>query len=373
MTNARIAIIGAGLSGLYAAYLLEQLGCHDYFILEARDLAGGRILSAAPPQSEKAAPAHADTLLNRFDLGPTWFWPAMQPELAALVDDLGLECFEQFEQGDMLIERSPNTPAMRSRGYVNAPPSMRLNGGMMALIEALLSRIDASKVLTGHKLCSLTARDECIELEARDAKAAPSHWRAEYVLLAMPPRLVQQHIVFQPALPPQLSAQWRDTATWMAPHAKYVAVYDSAFWRNNGLSGQARSAHGPMVEIHDASMPDGNAALFGFIGVPATNRQQISDSMMRQYCRAQLARLFGPEAANPVVEFLKDWAVDSLTATALDSTGGGEHPLAPPVTPDSGPWQQRVIGIASEWSPGFPGYLAGAIEAAAVGVAKIKH
>lgn len=36
MKAARIAIIGGGLSGLYAASLLEQRGIEDYVLFEAR-------------------------------------------------------------------------------------------------------------------------------------------------------------------------------------------------------------------------------------------------------------------------------------------------------------------------------------------------
>jgi monoamine oxidase len=39
-----VVIIGAGISGLYAAMLLEKAGV-DYVILEARDRTGGRVLS----------------------------------------------------------------------------------------------------------------------------------------------------------------------------------------------------------------------------------------------------------------------------------------------------------------------------------------
>lgn len=35
MHTARIAIVGAGLAGLYAAYLLEQRGITDYVVLGA--------------------------------------------------------------------------------------------------------------------------------------------------------------------------------------------------------------------------------------------------------------------------------------------------------------------------------------------------
>lgn len=43
MIQTRIAIIGAGLSGLYDAYLLEQANISDYLVLEARERLGGQI------------------------------------------------------------------------------------------------------------------------------------------------------------------------------------------------------------------------------------------------------------------------------------------------------------------------------------------
>ena len=45
MRHVHTVIVGAGLSGLYAAYLLERQGRQDYVLLEARDVLGGRIAS----------------------------------------------------------------------------------------------------------------------------------------------------------------------------------------------------------------------------------------------------------------------------------------------------------------------------------------
>ena len=53
MQNLPIAILGGGLSGLYAAFLLEQRGI-DYILLEARDRLGGRI-AVAKSSSNKAS------------------------------------------------------------------------------------------------------------------------------------------------------------------------------------------------------------------------------------------------------------------------------------------------------------------------------
>ena len=154
----------------------------------------------------------------------------------------------------------------------------------------------------------------------------------------------------------------------MAPQAKYVAVYDTPFWREQALSGSARSSVGPMGEIHDISMPGGHAALSGFLGVPARVRRQVTDEVLRAHCRTQLARLFGKRAGTPVGEALKDWAADPLTATDDDQDAAGHHAAAPSRSADEGAWQGRLVGIGSEWSLQFPGYLAGAVDAAERGL-----
>lgn len=363
--RARVAIVGGGLSGLVAAFQLERLGARDFVLFEGRPALGGRILSV------DAAGAAVDPLvpaLDRFDLGPSWFWPEVQPQLDRLVDTLGLQRFEPFEDGDLLVERSQREPPLRMSGYASSPPSMRLVGGTGALVAALGRRLDPGRVLGGHTVRGLRGGTSEVELDVETAAGAFATWRAEQVLLALPPRLAAGRIAFTPPLPPALARAWQATATWMAPHAKYVAIYDTPFWREQGLSGAARSAHGPMAEIHDVSMPGGQAALFGFLGVPARVRREVGDEVLCAHCRAQLRRLFGDRAATPVADALKDWAADPLTATDDDQDPSGQHADAPPAAADGGPWQGRLTGIGSEWSPQFPGYLAGAVDAALRGV-----
>lgn len=371
MNKARIAIIGAGLSGLYAAYLLQKQGI-DYVLLEARDRIGGRIHSVA---ADGQSITDMKDISDRFDLGPSWFWPGYQPQLGQLVQELGLKSFAQFEDGDMLIERSPNTAPMRMQGYVSSPTSMRLVGGMATLTEALYHRLDSNRVLMGHKVCQLRKSEMAIELEVEliatdddQSQHRMTTWQVSQVLLALPPRLVEQNIEFTPALPDDLARQWRSTATWMAPHAKYFAIYDTPFWRDQGLSGSANSTVGPLTEIHDASAANGHAALFGFFGIAPEVRQSVSEDELKLYCRAQLARLFGTQAQKPVADFFKDWSQDAFTATSIDAQSGGQHPHPPAATATTGVWQDNLIGIGSEWSRQSPGYVAGAVEAASVAV-----
>ncbi|MEX3937798.1 flavin monoamine oxidase family protein [Paraburkholderia phymatum] len=373
MKATRIAIIGGGLSGLYAALLLEQQGIEDYVLLEARSTFGGRILSVSPAGMDEAGQDTSDTI-DRFDLGPTWFWPALQPQLDRLVDGLALERFEQHEAGGMIIERSPHEVPLRvDSGYAASPPSMRLVGGMNALIAALRKKLPQERLAAGHRVRRVRHAGQHIEVDAEDLQDRLVTFHVQFVLLAVPPRLATSTIDFTPALPDSTSRAWSNTATWMASHAKYVAVYDRPFWRDRGLSGEARSAVGPLAEIHDASMPDGSAALFGFFGIPARTRKRVSEKELMLHSRAQLKRIFGAGAERPKAELIKDWAADPLTATTVDLDGTAGHGTAPRAIVASGPWHGRLAGIASEWSARFPGYVAGAIDAATLGVQEAIH
>ena len=359
MTSTRIAILGAGLSGLLTARALHRQGIHDFVLLEARSAMGGRITSFQSPANSTPATA----LLHRFDLGPSWYWPDFQPDLHALIEHLGLATFAQFDEGDMVIEQSAQSAPMRVPGYAQSPPSMRLLGGIEALVDALQAEVPPHQIRTGHTVRSLRADGAQVHLTSADTLGQDHHWQAEHVLMALPPRLAVAQLQWQPPLPADLHTAWQRTPTWKAPHAKYVAVYETPFWREQGLSGQARSARGPLAEIHDLSQPGGGAALFGFVGVPAAVRATVSEDVLRQHCRAQLARLFGPAAAHPVADALKDWTRDPLTATAQDQSSAGHHAAAPAAFTSEGSWAGRIVGIGSEWSPQYPGYLAGALDA----------
>lgn len=354
MIKRQVAIIGAGVSGLYAAWLLQKAGI-DYVVLESRNRVGGRVLSSAAEGG---------------DLGATWFWPAIQPMLSGLLAELGLEVFSHQEMGDMLFERSMDASS-RHPGFVSSPAPARVRGGMSKFTDALLSRLEPERIVMDIQVKQIEQCNGTLTIYGHSPDKPPMTLRAGHILLALPPMLAA-HIAFTPALPDPLLQAWRNTGTWMAPHAKYVAHYSRDFWKAKGLSGEARSSVGPMVEIHDVSEPDGVHSLFGFIGLPYNARQSVGETALREACREQLKRLFGPEALHPHAEFFKDWAADPFTATSRDLILQAGHSV-PPAGANDGPWQHLLTGIASEWSTAFPGYLAGTIDAAAEGVQRLSQ
>lgn len=108
-----IIIVGAGLSGLYAASLLTSKGI-DCRVLEARGRIGGRVLKGEVLGKSE---------IGEYDLGPTWFWPQYETVISRLVNELHLKTFEQHTEGAILFEQSQTAPIQRRMLPEGAVPS----------------------------------------------------------------------------------------------------------------------------------------------------------------------------------------------------------------------------------------------------------
>ncbi|PWK58157.1 flavin monoamine oxidase family protein [Roseicyclus mahoneyensis] len=334
-----VIILGGGLSGLRLASLLHHAGL-SFQLFEARPLWGGRIAVLAAKG-------------GRVDLGPSWFWPG-QRRIERLVEDLGLKSFDQHAEGDILFETAAGV-VQRGAGFGSMEGSLRVEGGTRSLIEGLVARLPAERLHLSHK--AVAVGDGTVQL------SDGTHHSARHVVLALPPRLAAT--LMQDASWPDATRQsLAAIPTWMAGHAKFVAVYARPFWRDAGLSGDAISRFGPLAEIHDASGADGRpAALFGFLGVPAKARAARTEEITAQ-ALVQLARLFGPDAARPVQTALQDWAREPLTATAADQTPPLGHPAYGLPRGLSDILGHRLHLCATETAPDNGGLMEGALAAA---------
>lgn len=351
---APIVIVGAGVSGLVAANLLERSGLGlDVMLLDARARIGGRVFGLDTADG-----------LHRFDLGPAWVWPQANPRLASWLHSLGLHVFEQHTRGATLVELPSNAVQRHATGFAQQPPSMRVVGGLSALTDALRARLQRTQLVLGAQVRSLQLQpDGGVGLEVERAEQVTT-LTASSVVLAMPPRLLASGLRWSPPLPGALQQRWADAPTWMAGHAKLLAVYATPFWRAAGLSGSAFSQAGPLAEVHDASDAEGrHAAVFGFVGVPAPMRRRVGRQALINAALAQLARLFGPEALLPQSVQLQDWADEAGTATPADALPVSAHPDPVSVALPA-PWRGCIALAGSEFAPDFAGYLEGAVRAA---------
>jgi monoamine oxidase len=194
------------------------------------------------------------------------------------------------------------------------PAEHRLVGGAQPLAEALADGLPDDSIAYAQRVTAVAEReDDGLAVTVADADGQTTELHARFVLLAVPPRLAQQRITFSPALPDDLVAIMRATPTWMGSAIKCVAVYDSPFWRRDGWSGLAFSEPGPLREVHDGCTDDGSvAALWGFVS-PLDAFREIGPEERTELALAQLARLFGPPAADPVQYVERDWSGDPNT------------------------------------------------------------
>lgn len=344
-------IVGGGLCGLALADALEAKG-QDYLLVEARSRFGGRILS----EYHKGA---------GFDLGPAWFWPG-QPLMANLVQRLGLKQFDQYADGILSFE-DERGQVQRGRGFSSMQGSWRVQGGLGTLSDGLARHLPSGRTRLNTAVEGLRQIPHGVSVRLSSGDTV----QANQVVLALPPR-ISAGIEFDPPLPPGALAALHAVPTWMAGQAKAVAVYSTAFWREEGLSGDAMSRFGPMVEIHDASpSTDGLFALFGFIGVLPQARRD--EQVLRQQVLAQLVRLFGAQAAEPEALFIKDWACDPFTAVMADQAPVMAHPQYGMPWGLENLWDGRVILAGTEVATEFGGYLEGALEAAELALGKLSE
>ncbi|MCT4780393.1 MULTISPECIES: FAD-dependent oxidoreductase [Exiguobacterium] len=344
----QVAIIGAGITGLYAAWRLQKSG-YDVAIFEARDRIGGRILTKTLSYEGQA---------YAFDLGPTWYWPESESLMTKLVENLELPTLVQATAGTMMLERSPGQVEQHQLPDGQTVLSHRLVNGMESVPNALAGKLAPDTIRLSHRITTILKKKQIeltIEHQGRQMQQSFDH-----VLLTVPPRIASQFTWF-PELPESVHRQLDETPTWMAGQAKVVVVYETPFWRQAGRSGFAISWSGVLQEVHDASPLTGPGALFGFFRLTASERKAFSEAELKQQAVAQMTRLFGEEAGHPIAVFYQDWANEPETATIADADPLTDFPAYRPILLDE-PWREHVTLLGTESDSTFGGHLEGALQ-----------
>lgn len=347
------AIIGGGLCGVTLARSLHRQG-RSFALFEARPRLGGRILTVACERSGLS-----------LDLGPTWFWPETQPRITQLIAELGFADFAQHDHGTVRYLREPDKKPELVDGQSVHNGARRLEGGMARLIDALAKDFPQSRLHFDHVLTSLQDRGDHIALAFATGERE-TEVLAQHVVLAVPPRLLDESVRFEPDLDVAMRDAMREAGTWMAAQAKVVISYDRPYWREDGQSGNAFVSHeqaviGEIFDACDSTSP--KAALGGFLALSPELRQTFSAGLP-MLMGSQMAQVFG-SALEQGEQHYQDWANEPYTCSALDrSTPQAEHTgIANPLLRRS-LWGGKLFLGGSETASYGAGYLEGAVEAA---------
>jgi monoamine oxidase len=181
---------------------------------------------------------------------------------------------------------------------------------------------------------------------------------ARRVVVALPPPLAAR-ITYDPLLPAD-----RDQLSQRLPMGsigKAIAVYDTPFWRADGLNGQVVSDTGIVRSTFDNSPPDASyGALMGFI---EADEMRAFDSSTVDVVKAAVLKdyavYFGDKAKSPTSFVLQRWDNEGFSR-------GGPVAYGPPgVLTQYGPALRRPAGgihwTGTETSTYWNGYMDGAV------------
>lgn len=233
-------------------------------------------------------------------------------------------------------------------------PERRFVGGAQQLSDRMAAELP-EPVLLDAPVSAIGQDADGVEVAAGATTV-----RARRAVISPAPAL-SARIRYEPPLPAA-----RDHLTQRMPMGwviKAHCVYPERFWARDGLSGKVVSDEGAVRATADNSPPSGTpGVLVAFIeGAQARRLAPATHEERRAAVLADLARYFGPAAAEPAGYHEWSWGDDPFTRGAY----GGY--LAPGVWTAYGPALRAPAGrlhwTGAETAPTWNGKLEGAVRA----------
>ncbi|MDG1268137.1 MAG: FAD-dependent oxidoreductase [Candidatus Marinimicrobia bacterium] len=228
----KIIVIGAGMSGLVAAYELVRVG-HDVTILEARDRIGGRVLTIRSPFSNnhfaeggaaRIKPSHNLTLgyANHFNLN-------LDPFYATSGD------YVNMSNGNREII-SNNTYLNTSYGSILRNEYLKIRGGSDLLPHSFYnSSALNNKIYLGVPVTSIHQQNNNVTVQTSNG----NQFIADRVLCTVPITVLNK-IQFTPPLSPEKQTAMNGGYRY-APSTRVYMQFQNRFWENESLNGWGNS------------------------------------------------------------------------------------------------------------------------------------
>lgn len=183
----------------------------------------------------------------------------------------------------------------------------RIIGGMQSVSEAMAESLH---VVTGTPVRTIRTSADGVSVESDLVTVT-----AQHVIVAVPPNLYTR-ITFAPPLPRRQHQMHQHLSLGLV--IKVHAVYETPFWRAQGLSGTCFGATSLVQEVYDnTNHDDTRGTLVGFVSDEKADRLfELDDDERREQVLTSIAGYLGEQALSPVVYYESDWASEEWTRGA---------------------------------------------------------
>lgn len=172
---------------------------------------------------------------------------------------------------------------------------------------------------------------------------------ARYVIMAVPPNLYSR-VSFDPPLPRRQHQMHQHQSLGLV--IKVHAVYDTPFWREDGLSGTGFSAGALVQEVYDnTNYGDTRGTLVGFVSDEKADAVfELSAEDRKKAILESIAGFMGDKALTPEVYYESDWGSEEWTRGAYASSYdlGGLHRYGKDQHANVGPIYWSSSDLAAE-------------------------
>ncbi|SIQ40690.1 flavin monoamine oxidase family protein [Maribacter ulvicola] len=347
--NTSVVIIGAGLTGLLAAYRLQELG-FEVKVLEARDRIGGRIHTL-----------HSGNA--KVEMGATWFNQAHY-HLADVIEEFKVPYFEQFMTGISYFQTFSNVPPQEI-AVPNDSPSYRFKNGTIDLLHSIAIKLMPNTIFLNKEVNEINVIDNEVEVKTNSRTL-----NADIVITTLPPATLIDQITFTPELPNDWIALAEQTHTWMQDSIKVALTYKKPFWRAQGKSGTIFSNVGPLTEFYDQSNLENES--YALVGFASGSCARFTKEQRIEKIEAQLKMVFGEEALQYESYHETAWCQEEFTKSDRQADNLFPHQNGGHALYQEPLFDNKLFISGAETSKHHSGYMEGAIFAVESVVAKLK-
>jgi monoamine oxidase len=214
--------------------------------------------------------------------------------------------------------------------------------------------------------------DETIEVK----EASGRKFYTKYLVIAVPPKIVQSSMIFDPPLHPLKSQAMSKSQTWMAGVTKVALVYNSPrFWplqeSNKGLRAGPNK---PSFQVYDGSPFEGSLSSLTFFVLSSLSINGDDDELLASQCIEQFCASLSPKSLRENPDILgslksydrfhvKRWPHEMYISDDRDPSRINPHP-EPIAELARDEWDGHLLFAGTETDQRSPGVMEGAVGAA---------